>query len=302
MTGTKTIIIASTLHFMVDAMCICCLYLTTHEISNYVIYNVLAFLTQPFTGIIIDKAKHRDNILLASALLLGLAAILALLLSQTSTFVIAMVLGIGNSLFHVWGGKEVATSTRNDIRALGIFVAPGAFGLAVGAVLASWALLYALSAAICLLSTYQYCNVGNAQDLTDDKPRPKYWIPIVGGIMLFVMFRSYVGGNLSANPSHANATILMAGAVAMLGKALGGFVSHNRHIAKVFVATTILAVACMWMDGDNRTAALVGLFLINCTMPITLYWTNKLAGKKMYGLSFGLLAASLVPPYLMAVL
>ena len=46
---------------------------------------------------------------------------------------------------------------------------------------------------------------------------------------------------------------------------------------------------------------LVGLFAINCTMPITLYLANVvLKGKE--GLAFGLLAAALIPGYLLAML
>ena len=46
-------------------------------------------------------------------------------------------------------------------------------------------------------------------------------------------------------------------------------------------------------------AELTGLFLINCTMPITLYWANALL-KGYEGLAFGLLAAALIPGYLLA--
>ena len=43
----------------------------------------------------------------------------------------------------------------------------------------------------------------------------------------------------------------------------------------------------------------LGLFMINCTMPVTLYLANVvLKGKE--GLAFGLLAAALMPGYLLA--
>jgi len=45
----------------------------------------------------------------------------------------------------------------------------------------------------------------------------------------------------------------------------------------------------------------VGLFLVNCTMPITLYWANVML-KGREGLAFGLLAASLIPGYLIVTL
>ena len=64
----------------------------------------------------------------------------------------SVLLGMGNSLFHVWGGKQVAVHTGNDIRSLGVFVSTGAFGLAVGTVCHSWALSYAILLLIAVLS------------------------------------------------------------------------------------------------------------------------------------------------------
>ncbi|MBQ6378613.1 MAG: hypothetical protein IJJ56_07445 [Prevotella sp.] len=44
---------------------------------------------------------------------------------------------------------------------------------------------------------------------------------------------------------------------------------------------------------------LLGIFLMNCTMPITLYLANLLLPKRE-GLAFGLLAAALIPGWLLA--
>ena len=144
------------LHFLVDGLCICCLYLTTVNSNDivpvYVTYNVLAFLTQPLTGWWADWMKQRHWMLLAAVVLLTVAVALAGLMKEglLLTTAIAIVLGIGNSLFHVWGGKQIAVKTGNDIRALGVFVSTGVFGLAVGAVFASWMLLYAFQLTICV--------------------------------------------------------------------------------------------------------------------------------------------------------
>jgi hypothetical protein len=58
---------------------------------------------------------------------------------------------------------------------------------------------------------------------------------------------------------------------------------------------------CFFFIGDSYEPMLMtGVFLINCTMPITLYLTNLLLPNRE-GLAFGLLAAALLPGYLMAV-
>ena len=202
--------VSALLHFLVDGLCICCLYLTTADcaemVMTYVTYNVLAFLTQPLTGWGADKIRQKHWMLLGSVLLLTLAvmlasirmmvetpnAIQALLLSMT------ICLGMGNSLFHVWGGKQTAVRTKNDIRSLGVFVSTGAFGLAIGGVFASWWLLYVFLLGICALAvmalfffpernhTYEsgtYSAAGGWKGI---------WLLIVF-IMLIVAGRSFVG-------------------------------------------------------------------------------------------------------------
>ena len=71
--------LAAALHFCVDGLCLCCLYMATTGIQDllkyFVVYNVLAFLTQPLTGMLADRVKQRHWILLSSIILLILAVI-----------------------------------------------------------------------------------------------------------------------------------------------------------------------------------------------------------------------------------
>jgi hypothetical protein len=62
------------------------------------------------------------------------------------------------------------------------------------------------------------------------------------------------------------------------------------------VAGTVL---CFFGKDLHIAVMLTGLFLINCTMPVTLYWANALLNG-YEGLAFGLLAAALIPGYLLA--
>ena len=86
----------------------------------------------------------------------------------------------------------------------------------------------------------------------------------------------------------------------MSGKAAGGFLCRWFGmwwaVALMLVGT---AGAYFLAPLTTRYTLLLGLFLINCTMPVTLYLANVLL-KGHEGLSFGLLAAALIPGYLMA--
>ena len=73
--------IGALLHFLVDGLCLCCLYLIAFPFSLprlagiFVVYNVLAFLTQPLTGLLADRMHDRQWMLLAAVVLL-LAAVM----------------------------------------------------------------------------------------------------------------------------------------------------------------------------------------------------------------------------------
>ena len=327
--------VSALLHFLVDGLCICCLYLATvgkmDIVTTYVTYNVLAFLTQPLTGWWADWMRQRHWMLLGSALLLTLGVAACQLSTINEQFIMptAVLLGIGNSLFHVWGGKQVAVNTGNDIRALGVFVSTGAFGLAVGGVLASWSLLYVFLLSICLLAIQTL----QAQTLPSPQPLPSpslqggssisinektseqgnHPLPVGrvrggsvvrGGsiillIMLIVAGRSFTGEAFTTGITKNAMLILLLGATSMAGKMAGGWLAKSMGIWKALLLMVVGTILCFLGKDLYIAVMLTGLFLINCTMPVTLYWANTLL-KGYEGLAFGLLAAALIPGYLLA--
>ena len=57
------------------------------------LYNVLAFMSQPLTGLLSDRMAHRHWLLLSSALLMTSAVLLAALLPKM--LLVALLLGLG---------------------------------------------------------------------------------------------------------------------------------------------------------------------------------------------------------------
>ncbi len=323
------------LHFLVDGLCVCCLYLMlsayggTSVVGAFLLYNVLAFLTQPLTGMLADSSRLRPMVLPLAVVLLSVAVVLASLLlagdahmsahSPVFALLVAIPLGFGNSLFHVWGGKTVALATDNDPRALGLFVSTGAFGLAVGVVChASW-LLYVFLALIAfvvalgplgLVRPLGLRSLGlmgplgsetNGADIACALSNRTTWL-LWGALMLlmgFVMFRSFVGETLTAGLAKGGTMTLLIGALAMVGKAGGGWVARSMGLTTAFVIALVGAVVCLLLKGDVAWLWWPGLLLINITMAVTLCWANRcLKGRE--GLAFGLLAAALMPGYMIA--
>jgi len=119
------------LHFLVDGICalviFSTLYSTKLDIYVFFIYNIMAFVTQPIFGLLIDKYKNEKIFLLLCLIFIILGLIL-----MNSPIISALLLGLGNSLFHISGGKYVITNTNNDFVSIGVFVSTGALGLAIG--------------------------------------------------------------------------------------------------------------------------------------------------------------------------
>ena len=314
LTGTSAL-----LHFLVDGLCVCCLYLLLSAyggpalVGSFILYNVLAFLTQPLTGMLADS-RFLPLLLPVAVVFLAIAVVLASLLfantsltthlSPLTPLLVAFPLGMGNSLFHVWGGKIVATTTGNDARALGLFVSTGAFGLAVGMWLHTWWVLFLFLIMIALLAV-----MGPMWLIRPTSPvrpsaigaislKPQFVWGILLLLMGFVMFRSFLGEILTIDVTKAGAMALLIGGIAMLGKALGGWVAHGAGLFTTFNLAIAGAISCMLMKGLALWLWLPGLLFINGTMAMTLCWANKtMPGRE--GLTFGLLAAALMPGYML---
>ena len=308
--------ISALLHLLVDGLCVCSLYLIASSfpvsrlVGIFLTYNVLAFLTQPLTGLLADRMARKHWLLLASVLLLTMAVlatsvVMALGTSALGIMLVAVLLGMGNSLFHVWGGKQVAVKTNNDMRALGVFVSTGAFGLAIGFVFFSWPLLYVFLLLICLLAVGVVQEPeGSSQESEDERQETRSWsqlfvILAVVGLMAAVMLRSFVGEAFSSGITKSSMMVLLIGGLSMLGKMAGGWIARQMGIVKMLVMVLLVVMACYLFKDHGLVILLVGLFAVNCTMPVTLYLVNLvLPGKE--GLAFGLLAAALIPGYILA--
>ena len=339
MTNAKLIGLSSVQHFLVDGLCICCMFLLMGEygyrfgaygdrvgMGAVLVYNVLAFVSQPLTGMMTDRMTARHWLLIASSLLMTLAVACAAMiptlmaeepnlmwdgLGECLLILVAVLLGAGNSLFHVWGGKQMVIKTGNDIRALGVFVSTGVLGLAIGLICRSWALLYGLLLAyVGLAIVYVHSEFVSARTresenarIDQGRIRPPLTPPTQEGkqaLMLFVGCRSFVGEVFSGGMTKSQEMILLIAVGSMLGKMSGGWIARWMGVWRSLAVILAGVVLCFIFNGYYEPLLLVGIFLMNCTMPITLYLANVLLPGRE-GLAFGLLAAALIPGYLLAV-
>ena len=190
-----------------------------------------------------------------------------------------------------------------------MFVSTGAFGLSVGVVFHSWPLLLGFLLAVSVLAL-AYMNLDMATDnmgghvvdhgTTVSFSRLAVWLAMAA-LVAFVLFRSFVGQSFSSGMGKTSAIILTLGAVSMVGKMAGGWLVKAMGLLRALLFVLLATLSCLVFRTSHPVILMVGLFMINCTMPITLYLANVvMRGRE--GLAFGLLAAALMPGYLLAFL
>ena len=297
------------LHAAVDGLCACTVFMLTplmdvsESMMLFVAYNCLAFLTQPFVGIYLDHRSSSILQLVTSIGLLSGGALLTIINATTtlaiSPFIIVTLVGMGNSVFHVYGGKFVTDHTGNDIRHLGIFVSSGALGLTLGGQNASItglsviALILVVATCLFVLGNRTKESTDSTKTLDCDKPTSHQWLFCF--ILLVVFFRSFLGNMIPSDAGKDLPFFAMLGMpLAVLGKASGGFLAKRFGLWTTL--TTVLLLACIcFLCGYYHALFLLGMVLfINLSMPLTLHLANKLFPRQE-GFAFGMLAAMLAP-------
>jgi MFS transporter, FSR family, fosmidomycin resistance protein len=286
-------------HALVDAACAAVLFAiasSNGSDSNFqyqliLVYAVVAFSTQPIFGLLVDALKTPAQM-----------AALGILLVAGSTQMLSVPLlavvtsGIGNAFFHAGGGHASLELTRGKAALPGIFVAPGALGLTVGTLIGksggftSWPfLILLLIMAVVTLAIPRPVAVAQRK-----LPENLRWFEtVILLLLLSVAIRSLVGQSLVL-PWKSDPTLLVMLTLAVvLGKALGGILADRLGWSTVAVSGLVLSVPLLAFFTPAPALVILGLFLFNLSMPVTLTclaW--MLPGKS--GFAFGLTALALI--------
>jgi len=298
----------SIIHFVVDFACAFLMFRSIAGIpSSYacvLLYNFCAFAMQMPLGIIADKLNRNIAFAIFGCILVGAAY------GFVHIPIAAVILiGIGNAMFHIGGGIDVLNVSEKKLSALGIFVAPGAFGIYYGAMLgkgsdvsAFFIPLVLLVAAGLLFVSYKAQKGKYPKNATFslDGIRSSHILLSIACLFCVVLLRSFVGLELDFSwKSIGNwGTVLICAVV--FGKIMGGFAADRYGIRKtVFISLGIAAM--LFLFPVIPLAGVTAVLLFNMTMPITLWVLAKLLpGAK--GFAFGLLTFGLfigfLPTYL----
>ena len=264
------------------------------------LYNFCAFALQMTFGILVDRLNR--NALIAAIGCILVAASYGL---WHFPIVVAVIAGVGNSLFHVGGGVDVMNLSLGKSGMLGVFVSPGALGLYFGTMLSrgvtGYMPLMAVAAIVAATSilitkkTVPECYVSNSSFSVEPQADRR---AIIALVLLFVVviLRSYFGLAMVFPWKQEGffALILVIGVV--LGKTAGGFLRDKIGAVPASILSLGIAAALFCFSG-NPISGITAVFLFNMTMPITLWAMARiLPGAK--GFSFGLLTFALFLGYL----
>lgn len=268
-------------------------------------YDMLAFATQVFLGAAADRfgafrALHFAGLVIVAA---------SVLVVPVHAMGAAIVAGIGNALFHVGAGAITLCVSRGRAAPSGVFVAPGALGLALGLFLGrsglfvAWPFLVSVGACVVgsllvLRSSSTYVALlPQRGDPSLAPPRVDVASAARHGAVLLLLFsiviRAAVGHAGSYQCPSGPWTVFALGGAAFAGKALGGHLSDRLGWIKVSVAALLASAPLLAFSDGALAIVAVGMFLFQMTMPVTLT-AIFVAYPRRPGFSFGIACLALI--------
>ena len=306
-------VVYSIMHMLVDGICALAMFgnFVSDEkgYSYFLIYNFCAFALQMPIGALQDMLnlwyKEKQKEFTLCFVILGVS------FTMLGAMMHPIVLGIGNALFHVGGGvgaiwEDEAKGWQG--RGLGIFVAPGAFGLYVGTLIAKKGVWKeGMLVAICLIvgltvvagmlhkrKSYAMPTVKrNKNDMTG-----RGCVLLGSSCFLVVILRSYIGMAVAMPWKQIPILGLISVLAVVCGKAAGGFLAARLGYGRT-AGITLLLAALAYLGLELAPFGILALFAFNMTMPMTLYLLVR-AIPQLPGFAFGMLTFGLFLGFLPA--
>lgn len=278
-------------HFAVDFCCFYILFSKEQSLEVFFLYNCVAFGLQVIVGALCDRYKSFP---------VGIAGCIMVMcaLPLTRAYLASVVLSaVGNAFFHVGGGIDSLVYSRGGMARSGIFVSTGALGVCFGTLCAKAGFSILLPAslmlfAIALIAVF----VKKLPDERRQAPDAAASIPAAAVILLAcgsVFIRTF---SLSIAPSEWKVStffVILAAVATFFGKAAGGILADIFSPRAVGTGALLLSAPLLCLGHISPYITLVGIFLFNLTMPISLCALSG-AMPDNPGTAFGLSTLALV--------
>jgi hypothetical protein len=293
-----SVLTATVLHFLVDYISISVLVNSSLGVNAEtaglyaVIYDFLAFATQPLVGVVADFLHKEKYFVLGSIALLLIGFFIPF------SYVALGFVGIGNALFHVFAGKNAMDESEKSAP-LGVFISTGALGLSLALNYSLPRLRYVFLALLVVLGAlYFYLRLKEEPLVKEEQakvsPKDKknvYLIPIIL-VSLGVLIRAVLGYLPTYSGSALTIEPILVALFVFLGKAIGGFILDAFGAIPLMIASVVFTSLGIISYSEPIFRFLFCLG-VNLPMAFTLYYAKK-ALPRYSGFAFGLLAALLL--------
>ena len=240
---------------------------------------------------------RRHNVVAA----LGCLLVVLGFLLPASGWIRASLIGVGNSLFHVGGGTVTLRHSGGSAKPLGIFVSPGSVGLALGTMFprgTGYFMLAGLALSGVLMLVMRYDAGEDCETAKPELPlKPVFLASLM--LLIAVTVRSYGGFAVHFEWKTGVFMPLLAVFAVFLGKFAGGFLCDRLGETRLAAVSLPLAAVLTAFFPQIAPLGILGQFLLNLTMPVTLLLLYKLMPDSP-GFSFGMAASVLWPGALLA--
>ncbi len=306
-------------HFLVDALCGASMLGAVIDDAPdggfwlIIAYDFLAFATQVLTGWLADKLRHDRWLWLLSILLVGSGATGGL----NHPWLATVLLGLGNSLFHVSAGREVIRHhTLKSLwraRELGLFVAPGALGIGLGCMFPMEMYMVSLAAMFVILGLFLWywpaetreseAVEQSAKSVVVEQSEPAWPQRVLAAFMMaFCVLCRAASGFCGPSPWRGSMVLCVSCFLLVMGgKMAGGIIGDRWGHWRTGLTALVLSWVLLVIGGESICLALSAQFVANFLMAITLYVLVKLYPSSP-GMMFGLAAAVLFPGAMMQLL
>lgn len=296
----KNVFALGTGHFLTDFICagiVFTAYKTTSiaEIAVLILlYNIFAFGLQLPIGVLSDFIKKPKEIALLGLVLL----VISVLLLPFSPAAAIILSAIANAMYHIGSGTISLNITPKKAAAPGLVVAPGAIGLFSGTLIGKAGMfnpiiIVPVVIALLLIWKIKIPKIDYFAVVQKNIQKSNLFIAIILLALVSVGARAFVGFSV-VFPWKTDMLLLVALVMGVfLGKALGGVLADKFGWIKIGVGALVLSIPLIYLGYQIPIIGIIGFFLFNFTMPITLVLiSNSMPGKP--GTAFGLTCLALL--------
>lgn len=282
-------------------------------IAWVVAYDVVAFGLQPALGWLQDR-RFSPRIGMALGLVGAAAAVVtasAVPEVRGALACVVLLAALGNAMFHLGAGATILGETLERATPVGLLVAPGAAGLAVGVWFGRnpaagptwWALLPLLLGALLTAQALRtpaaprpatrVAGGGGRWGERLTEPVTDVAAAVVGLLLLSVAIRALVGGSAARGYDAGLWLGLGLPIVAVAGKSLGGLIADRWGWTRTTVAALLVASPLLAFQQPHPVLLLLGLLVFQLTMPVTLVAVARMLREHL-ATGFGLTCLALV--------